>query len=103
MGLRKFVDYNGLQRFWLRITQRYDKKLDSVTNKDESIEVDSGREISVRVSSTQDNLLSVEKGKGLYVKKPVLHKLTFGSDKDYVYDGSEDVTVPVYGGQYEDN
>ena len=27
-----------------------------------------------------------------------LHKLTFGADKAYVYDGSEDVTVPVYMG-----
>ena len=27
-----------------------------------------------------------------------LHKLTFGADQTYVYDGSEDVTVPVYMG-----
>lgn len=27
-----------------------------------------------------------------------LHKLTFGADQAYVYDGSEDVTVPVYMG-----
>lgn len=26
------------------------------------------------------------------------HKLTFGSSQNYVFDGSEDVTVPVYGG-----
>ena len=26
------------------------------------------------------------------------HKLTFGSDGTYEYDGSADVTVPVYGG-----
>ena len=26
------------------------------------------------------------------------HKLTFGSDRTYEYDGSADVTVPVYGG-----
>lgn len=27
-----------------------------------------------------------------------LHKLTFGADQEYVYDGSKDVTVPVYMG-----
>jgi hypothetical protein len=84
----------------LRITQRYDKKLDSVTNKDDSIEVHSGREISARVSSEEGNLLSVKAGKGLYVSAPVLKKLTFGADKEYVYDGTEDVTVPVYKGEY---
>ena len=30
-----------------------------------------------------------------------MHKLTFGADQQYVYDGSEDVTVPVYMGQYD--
>lgn len=99
--LEKFVSYEGLDRFWKRITQRYDKKLDSVTNKDDSIKVDSGREISARVSTTEGNLLSVEKGKGLFVKKPVLHKLTFGADKEYTYDGTEDITVPVYNGEYD--
>lgn len=99
---KKFVSYSGLERFWLRITQRYDKKLDSVTNKDESIEVSSGREISARISPSEGNLLSVEKGKGLYVKKPILHKLTFGAKENYTYDGTEDVTVPVYKGDYDE-
>ena len=30
----------------------------------------------------------------------VLHKLTFGADQEYVFDGSEDVTVPVYMGAF---
>lgn len=30
--------------------------------------------------------------------KKVQHKLTFGASGAYVYDGSEDVTVPVYTG-----
>lgn len=30
--------------------------------------------------------------------KDKLHKLTFGAGQEYVYDGSEDVTVPVYMG-----
>ena len=29
------------------------------------------------------------------------HKLTFGADQEYVFDGSEDVTVPVYMGELE--
>jgi hypothetical protein len=28
------------------------------------------------------------------------HKLTFGAGGAYVFDGSEDVTVPVYTGTY---
>ena len=99
----KFVDYAGLDRFWLRITQRYDKKLDSVTNQNNSIEVTDSRKISAKIASADDNLLQVKPGVsgGLYVGKPVLHKLTFGSDQNYVYDGTEDVTVPVYTGEYE--
>lgn len=30
----------------------------------------------------------------------VLHKLTFGANQEFVYDGSEDVTVPVYMGTF---
>ena len=30
----------------------------------------------------------------------VKHKLTFGADQTYVFDGSADVTVPVYTGNY---
>ena len=30
----------------------------------------------------------------------VLHKLTFGANQEYVYDGTEDVTVPVYMGAF---
>ena len=30
-----------------------------------------------------------------------LHKLTFGADQEYVYDGTQDVTVPVYMGNVE--
>lgn len=94
MSIFKFVSYTSLEHFWKRITQRYDKKLDSVTNKDETIEVSSDREIAVRVSSAKDN--NLENKNGLYVPKN--HKLTFG---DKVYDGSEDVNVPVYDGSYE--
>lgn len=94
--LSKYVSYDKLERFWQRITQRYDKKLDSVTNSDDTVEVLYGREIAVKVSPKKGNLLKVEKGKGLVVDP--LHTLTFGSDQNYTYDGSEDVTVPVYQG-----
>ena len=95
--LNKFVSYERLERFWQRIKERYDKKLDSVTNKDETIVVSSGREISVRVSSNKNNMLEVETGKGLYVPKN--HVLKFGP---YEYDGTEDVIVTVYDGEYYD-
>lgn len=68
----KFVSYSNLEEFWKRITKKYDKKIEDITNRVEILET----------------------------KK--LHKLTFGSDKNYVYDGSEDVTVPVYNGEYEE-
>ncbi len=34
------------------------------------------------------------------VAKKVAHKLTFGSGEVYQFDGSSDVTVPVYTGEY---
>ena len=92
--LKKFVDEQGLARFWERIKQRYDKKLDSVTNYDNTVEVNSGREIAVRVSSHKGNLLKVE-AEGLQVDP--LHKLSFGP---YEYDGTKDVSVTIYDGEY---
>ena len=101
MAGKKFLDYSGVETLWNKIRKRYDLKLDRVTNRDNSIEVTNNSEIGVKVSSSEDNLLSVKQD-GLYSARPVLHKLTFGSDKDYVYDGTEDVTVPVYGGEYHE-
>lgn len=95
----KFLDYSGVEILWGKIRRLLDRKLESVTNHDDTIEVTSGREIAVKVSSAEGNLL--ESRQGLYVKAPVLHKLTFGADKEYIYDGTEDVTVPVYKGEYE--
>lgn len=101
MAGKKFLDYSGVETLWNKIRKRYDKKLDSVTNYDNSIEVTNDREINVKVSSSEGNLLSVEQD-GLYSARPVLHKLTFGADKEYTYDGTEDVTVPVYNGEYHE-
>ena len=83
--------------------------LQSVTNRDDSVEVSNGREIAAKISNAEGNVLQVktdEGEEGLYVPatQPVrMHKLTFGADKEYVYDGSEDVTVPVYDGTVDNN
>lgn len=99
MAGKRFLDYSGVETLWQKIRNRYDKKLDSVTNHDDSIEVTSDREISVKISSSEGNLLGVKQD-GLYSSQPVLHKLTFGAGGEYVYDGTKDVTVPVYDGEY---
>ena len=96
MAEKHFLDYSGVETLWRKIRERYDKKLDSVTNRNETIEVISGREIAVKVSSAENNLLHVERD-GLYSAAPVLHKLTFGP---YEYDGSKDVDVDIYDGEY---
>ena len=96
----KYLDYNGVESLWRRLKARLDKKLESVTNSDDSIKVTSNREISVALSESEGNLLSVETG-GLYAKAPVLHKLTFGAGEEYVYDGTKDITVPVYDGTHD--
>lgn len=98
--IEKFLDYERLEIFWNIIKQRYDNRLSSVTNHDNSIEVFSDREIAVKISTAEGNLLKLDAQNGLYVGQPTLHKLTFGSKQDYVYDGTKDVTVPVYTGDY---
>lgn len=102
MAEKKYVDYSGLELFWGRICKRFDKKLESVSGKDDSIEVSNNNQIAVKISPSEDNYLTVKSGEGLFVSKPKMSKLTFGSDKDYIYDGTEDVTVPVYNGEYDE-
>lgn len=96
----KYLDYAGTESLWKRFLSRLDKKLDSVTNHDDSIEVTSGREIAAKVSVSDGNVLEVKQGQegGLYVPKN--HVLTFGAGQAYTYDGTKDVTVPVYPGDY---
>ena len=95
----KYLDKSGVELLWLKIKQLTDKKLEKVENADSSIQVIDKNKISVRVSTSEGNLLSVKQD-GLYSERPALHKLIFGSDKQYVYDGTEDVTVNTYDGQY---
>ena len=99
---QKYLDYSGLELLWRKIRQRYDKKLDSVTNRDSSIKVTSDREIAVNISTAEDNKLTLKQD-GLYVPGGVVvlqHKLRFGTELQYEFDGSKDVDVPVYGGEY---
>ena len=101
----KWADYVNLEWFWDRIRKRYDKKLDRVIPHNESILVEANNRVAVQISPESDNTLQLktENGKkGLYVA-PVksLHRLIFGAREEFVYDGSEDVTVPVYQGKYD--
>ena len=102
-----YLNYNGTQWLWDRIRKRYDRKLDSVTWGDPSIIVTDKRKISVRISEAVGNALQLNTTpgqQGLYVSnvaEAVKHKLKFGADQVYEYDGSKDVTVPVYSGEYD--
>lgn len=101
----KYLDYSGTDLLWKKILSLLDRKIDNIVNADDSIEVTNKNEIAVNISASEDNILQLKPGEGLYVKGSSagrMHKLTFGSDKNYVYDGSEDVTVPVYGGNYSE-
>ena len=103
--INRWSDYASVEWLWDRILRKLDKKLDKVLSHDDSIKVIAGNRIAVQVSPAEDNTLQLktEDGtKGLYVP-PVTnlpHKLTFGAGKEYVYDGSQDVTVPVYTGEF---
>jgi len=96
---KHFLDYSGTDELWKRIVKLCNKKLEKVENADDSIVVKDNRKVAVRISESEGNLLQLKSGEGLYVKAPVNHKLTFGAEEEYVYDGSEDITVPVYMGQ----
>ena len=99
MADKHYLDYEGTDKLWQKIVQLCNKKLERVQSLDDTITVKDKNKIAVNISSTEDNLLQIETGKGLYVKPPVMHTLTFGAGKEYTYDGSEDITVPVYLGQ----
>lgn len=95
----KFLDSIGLKYLWKKILQLLDQKLDSVEAADKSILVASRRNISVKISNESSNALQLKDG--LYVPKN--HKLIFGAHGEFVYDGTQDVTVPVYDGEYNIN
>ena len=100
MAEKKYLDYSGTDLLWRKILKLVNKKLDSVTNSDDSIRVSNSREIAVNISQSENNLLQLKPGEGLYVEAPQkMHVLRFGANQIYVYDGSQDVTVPVYMGE----
>jgi len=65
----RLFDRAGLKSLRDWIKKRYDRKLDSVTEQDATVEVTDGRKIRARVSAEKDNLLRTKTGpnKGLYV------------------------------------
>lgn len=99
--VKHYLDYEGTDELWRRIVKLCNKKLDSVENLDDSIKVVNKKKIAVKISNTEDNMLELQEGKGLYVKPSTMHTLTFGADEEYKYDGSKDVIVPVYMGEIE--
>lgn len=94
----KFLDYSGVELLWQKIKQLTDKKLERVEAGDASVSVKDNNKVAVQISKSENNLLGLKQD-GLYSARPVLNKLTFGADKAYTYDGTEDVTVPVYQGE----
>lgn len=100
---------SNVQRFWRNLKRILDRKLESVTNKDNTVLVADKRKIAVKISPAEGNALTVKNipgEEGLFAAKGMQkleHKLTFGADQDYVFDGSQDVTVPVYQGTIDDD
>lgn len=95
----KFLDKSGVELLWKKIKQLTDKKLEEIKSNDNAISIIDKNKISINVSTSENNLLSIKQD-GLYAERPVLHKLIFGSDKQYVYDGTQDVVVETYDGTY---
>lgn len=104
----KYFGKSSLKEFWERIKKILDRKIEYVTNKDNSVVVADKNRIAVRISPANGNAIEIKNipgEQGLFVPEQasvLQHKLTFGSDQDYVFDGSEDVTVPVYQGGYNE-
>lgn len=69
---KKFINSVGVGHLWDKIRDRYDKKLESVAAKDDSITVSNLREIQVQISSELDNQIQLKTtgNKGLYVPAP---------------------------------
>jgi len=84
IATKKFLNSTGVGHLWEKIIERYDSKLDSVTNANDSISVSNNREISVNISAEADNrlqLITTGSNKGLYVS-PVANQDTYSIVKD---------------------
>ena len=97
----KYLDYSGADLLWKRIQKLLNGKISEVKNTDETITITNKNSISVKISSSEGNQLQ-KNSNGLYVAVPKMHKLTFGAGEEFVYDGSKDITVPVYDGTIEE-
>ena len=95
-----YLNYAGTDLLWKKIVKLIDKKV-KVVNSDDSIRVTDNNKIAVRISASEGNMLQLKPGEGLYVSDTSvkLKKLKFGADQVYEYDGTEEVTVPVYTGE----
>ena len=73
------------------------------------LDIDEEGILNPKISQAEGNILQLKTGEGeegLFVPPcapPVLHKLRFGADQVYEYDGTQDVTVPVYMGEVDSN
>lgn len=70
------------------------------------LDIDRDGILNPKVSSAAGNILQMktdEGEEGLFVPSfpYVLHKLRFGAGEVYEYDGTQDVTVPVYMGEID--
>ena len=97
--MEKYLNDSGVELLWRKINKLLSRKIESVESANDSISITNKNKISVNISSAEDNLLQLVPGKGLYVPTR-MHKLTFGAREEFVYDGSKDITVPVYNGEY---
>ena len=94
----KYLDYSGTDLLWRKILKLLNRKLESIENSDESIKVTDNNKVAVNISASETNNLSLIRD-GLYVPNK-MHKLVFGAHQQFVYDGSEDITVPEYDGTH---
>ena len=94
----KYLNYSGTDLLWRKILKLLNKKIESIENSDESIKITDKNKIAVNISASETNNLSLVRD-GLYVSNK-MHTLTFGAHQQFVYDGSEDVTVPEYDGTH---
>lgn len=94
----KYLDYSGTDLLWKKILTLVNKKVTPVKNADKSIKLVDDNVIAVNISESESNNLSLIND-GLYVPNK-MHNLVFGAHQQFVYDGSEDVTVPEYDGTH---
>lgn len=81
---KKFLDSDGVGHLWEKIRDRYDSKLDSVTNTDSSIRITGNNSIAVKISEESGNVLQLKTtgNTGLYVASTVVSSERYSIVKD---------------------